>query len=179
MVFRKFGIVLSLVGTSFLAFMTVSHATGSTRPTFPAFDQPSVSLPPATERVANALLSEETKSQFGISPDAFLKARLISETPAGPFYLIPGTAGACLVTPAGPGAASCSDLTSGNTFALWVSEPSGDVMVGAGITPTGAPNVILVLDGARTTSISTTQGSFSITPELGIKRTTVVEFVQD
>ncbi len=177
--FRKLAIAVSLVGTAVVAFISVSQAAGPAQSEFPLFNLPAVSLSPADAQLANQVLSEETAAAFGITSDAYVDARLLASTSAGPFYVIPGTKGVCLFTPGeGRGVVACSTLDSSHVFSLRVPDPNGDTMVGAGITSADSRELVAVIDGTHEAAVPRVPGGFAITADLGITLGMDVEFVE-
>jgi len=164
----------SVLVTIASSFGVASYAFGSNpvphlRSDLPASMLPTFSLDQATAVRINDLIGAPGVQRFGITPDSYHQVRRLSDTPSGPFYLIPGSSGACVV---GPSATACGEPGApGETMiALVQATPDGVGVIGAGISTDGATQVSLKRgDGSPLISLPVEQGAFVLNESAGIK----------
>jgi hypothetical protein len=122
---------------------------------------PPVALPDDEAVAINNLLGG-LASEAGITTESYTQARLLSQTPLGSLYLIPGTLGACVVLAAQ--FASCGDPGAEGTplLALATVTPA-NVLVGGGIAAEGARRIVVSSGGRPIGDAQVVRGVFRIT----------------
>jgi hypothetical protein len=115
--------------------------------------------------IQNAIGADAAAS-FGISDASFSQVRQLSTTSVGPLYVVPGTAGECLVL---SDAVSCGAAGGGHDAAVAVfhSDANGNY-VGGGILTNKIHQVALTDSTGFSANASITRGGFTI-DGIGIK----------
>lgn len=165
-------VVASGAVTLAASFGVASHAFGSSepprlRPELPAAALPAFSLDEATSVTINNLIGAPAISRFGITEASYDQVRRLGVTSVGPFYLIPGSNGACLATTS---AVACGDPGAAGEPMLALAEAMrpADPLVGVGITTPVIRHVVLErADGSSVTSLPVVAGIFRLDERVG------------
>lgn len=125
-------------------------------------------LAPDARLLANNVLGVELAERAGITESSYDRARPLGQTSRGRLYFIPGRTGACLLL--GDGIV-CGDPGSsdGPLLALLRIAPSGDAMVGGGVTARGVRRVTITHPSWGAVSIPVTNGVFRVTEDYAIQ----------
>jgi hypothetical protein len=166
---QKLALLAVLVAAGSGAYVATSSATSK-----------NVGLPP--DVTANALapvsvsadqqiaiqnaIGADTAAAFGISDASYGQVRQLSTTSVGPLYVVPGSAGECLVL---ADAVSCGSAGGGHdpAVAVFHSDASGNY-VGGGVITNKIHEITLTDYSGASATASLTRGGFTI-DGLGVK----------
>ena len=115
-----------------------------------------------------SLIGVDAAQQFGISSDSYTQIRQLATTSAGAIYVVPGTNGLCVaLLPA----VSCGrpGHNADASVAVFVPDPSGNFLVGGGVTAASAGHVSLHARNGATADATAVDGGFTLSASAGIK----------